>query len=76
MTVLRNFDDLCRAVSERMRQMPQPVTREAVQGDPEMGNLCRLLRVYFDAEWNPPDGVIGVGVISYAERKLLEAQHS
>lgn len=34
----------------------------------------RLLRVYRDALDNAPDGVVGVGRITYAEKKLAEAQ--
>lgn len=34
----------------------------------------RLIRVYMDASQNPPDGVIGVGIITYAESALVSAQ--
>lgn len=34
----------------------------------------RLIRVYMDASQNPPDGVVGVGVITYAEAALVSAQ--
>ena len=33
-----------------------------------------LVKIYFDALYNPPEGVIGVGAISYVEQKLREAQ--
>jgi hypothetical protein len=33
-----------------------------------------LVGVYFDALYDPPEGVIGVGAITYAEYKLIEAQ--
>jgi hypothetical protein len=36
--------------------------------------LQRLIGVYFDALYNPPDGVIGVGAITYAEDVLAAAQ--
>ena len=36
--------------------------------------LAALLVVYFDAMHNPPDGVIGVGAITYAEQMLIAAQ--
>lgn len=36
--------------------------------------LSVLVGVYFDALYGPPEGVIGVGAISYAEYKLMEAQ--
>lgn len=38
--------------------------------------IAELIRVYFDAEKNPPEGVIGVGAISYAEYQLIKAQES
>ena len=38
--------------------------------------MAELIRVYFDAEKNPPEGVIGVGAISYAEYQLIKAQES
>lgn len=34
----------------------------------------RLIRVYMTATENPPDGVIGVGIITYAEAALVSAQ--
>jgi hypothetical protein len=34
----------------------------------------RLVRVYFDALHNPPQFVIGVGAISYAQEMLVNAQ--
>jgi hypothetical protein len=33
-----------------------------------------LIAVYFDALDNPPEGVIGVGAISYAQEMLVNAQ--
>jgi len=36
--------------------------------------LGKLFRVYYDALHNPPDGVIGVGAITYAEQKLIDHQ--
>jgi hypothetical protein len=36
--------------------------------------LRHLFRVYFDALENPPQSVIGVGVISYAQEMLVKAQ--
>lgn len=33
-----------------------------------------LVSVYFDALYNPPQGVIGVGAITYAEDTLINAQ--
>ena len=34
----------------------------------------RLVAVYMNASNNPPDGVIGVGIITYAEDALISAQ--
>jgi hypothetical protein len=34
----------------------------------------RLFHAYFDALHNPPEGVIGVGAISYAQEMLVNAQ--
>lgn len=36
--------------------------------------LGDLARVYFNALNNPPDGVIGVGAITYAEAMLVDHQ--
>ena len=36
--------------------------------------LRRLIGVYFDALHNPPQFVIGVGAISYAQEMLVNAQ--
>ena len=40
----------------------------------EQDTLADLVDVYFDAIHNPPEGVIGVGAITYAERQLVLAQ--
>lgn len=46
-----------------------------VKGDePELERFRYLLQVYHQAQANPPEGVIGVGAITYAEHKLREAQ--
>ena len=34
----------------------------------------RLAKVYMDAFNNPPEGVIGVGAITYAEQCLIQEQ--
>ena len=43
--------------------------------NPEADELFRLLNVYRDALNNPPEDVVGVGCITYAENKLMEAQN-
>lgn len=60
MRVYRTLDELARALFD-------------ASGD-EAVRVCELCRVYFDAKNNPPDGVIGVGAITYAEIKLSEFQ--
>ena len=40
----------------------------------QMEKLNKLFKVYFDAERNPPFGVIGVGCITYAEDALIAYQ--
>lgn len=40
----------------------------------DITKLRVLMYLYQDALRNPPDGVIGVGAITYAEQKLVEAQ--
>ena len=46
-----------------------------VKGDePELERFSYLLQVYYQAQENPPEGVVGVGAITYAEQKLVEAQ--
>lgn len=46
----------------------------ALEHAEELDYFQGLFRVYQNAERNPPEGVIGVGVITYAEQKLVEAQ--
>ena len=38
--------------------------------------MAGLIRVYFDAYNNPPENVIGVGAITYAQQQLIKAQES
>jgi hypothetical protein len=42
--------------------------------DHETQRLLGLCSVYHVAEDNPPEGVVGVGIISYAEDRLIAAQ--
>ena len=41
-----------------------------------MAALGALVKVYHNAASNPPEGVIGVGVITYAENALIDFQLS
>lgn len=47
---------------------------EWYDNDAETVQLRKLMSVYYGALEDPPDGVIGVGAITYAEMKLVEAQ--
>lgn len=42
--------------------------------DGDQNNLVKLVNLYFGALYNPPEGVIGVGAITYAEDQLRVAQ--
>lgn len=74
--IYRTLDDLCRAISDRMRRMPgdRLDAAEWLASDREMRHLSALAQVYFEAKHNPPAGVIGVGAITYAEKKLVDFQ--
>lgn len=62
--IYRDLDELTYAWFET----PEPVSAEAI------GTFQALFQVYYDALNNPPDGVIGVGAITYAEHVLQEYQ--
>jgi hypothetical protein len=66
MMIYKNPTDLCRAHHEWQMD---PTADKTVGTE-----LTRLLKVYYYAYCNPPEGVIGVGCITYAEQKLVEAQ--
>lgn len=72
------IEQVYQVLHERMEAMPYPMgdPRESVwyAQDHATQDAIRLLRVYRDALDNAPDGVVGVGRITYAERKLAEAQ--
>lgn len=40
----------------------------------QIDRLRHLIRVYWDSYQNPPEGVIGVGAITYAQEALISAQ--
>ena len=48
--------------------------KEWHKNNEETQHLQKLWDVYFKAFDNPPKGVIGVGAITFAEQKLIEAQ--
>ena len=48
---------------------------EADKSDPDgVKELVRLTKVYWQAFQNPPEGIIGVGAITYAQEALIAAQ--
>lgn len=71
MAKYRTFDDLCRAIADRMNGMETP---EQIKEDPVLQRLADLAHIYLDAESNPPEGIIGVGCITYAQQMLEAAQ--
>jgi hypothetical protein len=42
--------------------------------DKEQVELIGLVKLYWNSYYNSPEGVIGVGRITYAERQLVLAQ--
>ena len=69
----KTVDDLTQALVDYTEQFcveewPYLMTAKEVR------EFNRLLSVYRDAYNNPPSGVIGVGKITYAEQKMIEAQ--
>lgn len=58
----RNMTDLCNAALD------------CEYDSPELPLLQRLFKVYHHAQNNPPEGIIGVGAITYAEQMLIKAQ--
>ena len=75
--IYRNFQELLDAmlsVMDRHNCDDLAVFAERCSGDAEFLRLKELSQVYNDAERNPPNGVIGVGAISYAEFVLQLVQ--
>ena len=66
----QNFDELIRAFAT-WREKQDDIVRS---DDPVAKEFRRLFIAYYDAQDNPPEGIIGVGAITYAEHKLREAQ--
>ncbi len=57
------FESLCIAASQT-----------SLDDTDSLKRLGELFRVYWDAKNNPPEHVIGVGAITYAESVLLDYQ--
>ena len=63
-------EDIVKAYLDWLEAQHKPVTGN----EPELERFRYLLQIYNHAQDNPPEGVIGVGAITYAEQKLVEAQ--
>lgn len=59
----RNLDDLMERVP-----MFKTMTHE------EQSELIGLVKLYWNSYYNSPEGIIGVGRITYAEQQLVLAQ--
>ena len=68
--IYRNRDELLRGYMDFLESRPTPIP----PNDPEAMRFSQLMTTYYQAQTNPPEGVIGVGAITYAEQKLVEAQ--
>jgi hypothetical protein len=68
--IYKDRDELLKGYLDWLEKQPKPVTGL----EPELERFRYLLEVYYEAHANPPEGVIGVGAITYAEQKLVEAQ--
>ena len=68
--IYRTRDEIIEAYLTWLEAQPKPVTGL----EPEASHFRHLLGVYHEAVCDPPEGVIGVGAITYAQHKLVEAQ--
>lgn len=68
--IYKNRDEVLQAYLDWLEAQPSPVTGD----EPELAHFRNLLQVYYKALSNPPEGIIGVGAITYAQYKLQEAQ--
>ena len=57
-----------------LRDIAQAAHQIDMTDTAQIDRLRKLIRVYMTAADSPPDGVIGVGVITYAEDALIAAQ--
>jgi hypothetical protein len=75
--MIRTSDELMGRISAALKNMPEGSHEERLAWAAENEEVMRLrglMDVYLDAYQNPPEGVIGVGAITYAEHKMQEAQ--
>ena len=63
MIAYKNLDDICEGVSVWY-----------LLDDVGHAKLRDCIKVYWDAFFDPPVGVVGVGRVTYAERQLMLAQ--
>ena len=68
--IYKDREELLRGYLNWLESLHSPVKGN----EPELERFRYLLKVYYEAQENPPEGVIGVGAITYAEQKLVEAQ--
>lgn len=68
--IYNNCEELMKGYLDFLESRHSPL--EA--GDPEAMRFSQLMHIYHSAYCNPPEGIIGVGAITYAEHKLVEAQ--
>lgn len=69
----KTLDDLCKAIVDFTDKF-QADEWPSLKDHTEVAYFRYLSKVYFDALNNPPEGVIGVGKITYAEKQLVLAQ--
>lgn len=79
--ILTTFDAICEFAFRILEQCradgidpASPAARDWHKNNPESLYLQELFDVYNNAKANPPEGIIGVGTITYAEEKLIEYQ--
>lgn len=74
----RTFEEILKTIASEMERKPKGLNRdEAVKWmlqQPKLVQAARMAEVYLTALRNPPEGVIGVGAITHAEKVLLENQ--
>ena len=72
--------DVYKGMISRIGALPDGLSKEDAMAwfnaDAESKELAKLVEMYFDAEHNPPQGVIGVGAITYAQGVLQAAQNN
>ena len=68
--MFRDKNALCNEIAEVIK-MDSDAT---VLTNSYFAELVRLLRVWIEANNNPPEGIIGVGAITWADGMLLGAQ--